>query len=125
MIKDTISAALLKEFEPLSEPQKTALIEFAGASIKLATVADDYDDRSADNEGDDDKEQKTAEALVSIAAGISKNVDPDSKAAFIESIKAVYDDPDNELEALGENLLEAAVAYREKANAVAALFPAE
>lgn len=125
MIKDIISAELLKEFEFLSEPQKTALTEFAGASIRLATAADDYDDRSAENEGDDDKEQKTAAALVNIASGISKNVDPASKAAFIESIKEVYDDPDDELETLGESLLDAAVAYREKANAVADLFTTE
>ena len=125
MIKDTINNLILQEFSGLSDPQKTALSEFAQASVSLSIAADNYDDRSAANNGDDDAEQAAAEALVRIAGNIAKTVTPADRTAFISDLKALYDDPDSDLEAVGETLLDAAVAYREKANAVAALFPTE
>lgn len=123
MITEQVHALLLQEFEPLSEPQKTALIDFARASIELAVAADNYDDEASSNEGDDNAEEKTGNALLVIASSVKNTVDTKSKEAFLTAIKAVYTDPDPALENAGETLLDKAVSYREKAGVVVSLFP--
>jgi hypothetical protein len=122
-IKDKVHDLIAQEFSGLEEPQRTAFIEYAVAAVEFATAADDYSDESANNQGDDDAEAAAGDALVDVGGSISSAVTPAKRDAFLAAIKKLYTDPDPLLEIAGENLLDKTVAYREKARAVAALFP--